>query len=216
MRKLPAPVPCPPRPGGSGGVVVHFVRWLTTGALLAALVAGCGGESSPTPAPPASQSTSASSPTQAAQPAQTAQPTESATPPALPALASKPTKSGARAFVRHYIDLVNYTANSGRTGTLHHLVLAQCGDCLALEEKVTATYSAGGRFITKGWQPRAWFVVLSSPGRAVVDVAIASPRQRWKPSAQARMRLIPSSKFLLEFQLRRLSGRWVVKGLKRK
>jgi hypothetical protein len=190
---------------------LHLVRWLTTGALLATLVAGCGGESSPTPAPPASQVTSAGTPTQSAEPTVSA-----ATAPSMPDLASRSTKQGVEAFVRHYIDLVNYAANTGETAALHHLVLSQCGDCLALERKVTATYSAGGRFITEGWQPRAWFVVLRSHGSAVVDVAITSPHQRWKPSVEAPMRRIPASKFLLQFDVRRVSGRWAVRGLKRK
>ena len=78
---------------------------LTTGlaaGLVAAglLLSGCGGDSpEPKPLPKDSKSSPSASP--------------SATPPEMPAAAKKKTKAGAIAFVRHYVELINYAGRSG-------------------------------------------------------------------------------------------------------
>jgi hypothetical protein len=201
MRKLPAPVPCPPRPGGSGGVVVHFVRWLTTGALLAALVAGCGGESSPTPAPPASQSTSASSPTQAAQPAQTAQPTESATPPAEPAEVRGSSRAAAASFVRYYIQLINYAGTSGDVLQLRQYSSRKCVSCERLIELFEKTYHQGGYFHTHGWSPKSLLVAqLGSRRNWLADTEIAAAAVHWRASQTKPKKFVGSE--TLHYRLR--------------
>lgn len=98
-------------------------------ALTAALIAGCG-ENDPAPRP---------SPT----PSPTASSTGRVAPP-LPPAATAHTKAGAIAFVRHYIDLINYTQATGDTKPIHALEKPSCTSCASVRSHIAKTYSGGG------------------------------------------------------------------------
>jgi hypothetical protein len=164
---------------------LHLVRWLTTGALLAALVAGCGGESSPTPAPPASQVSSAGTPTQSAQP------TAPATPPAEPAEVHGSNRAAAASFVRYYIKLINYAGTSGDVAKLRQSSSRHCVSCKRLIELFETTYRQGGYFHTNGWAPRSLVVAeLGSPRNWLADSEIAASAVHWQASQSRAKRFV--------------------------
>lgn len=76
-----------------------------------------------------------------------ASPTATApTPPSLPPGASKHTKAGAIAFVRHYISLINYAQATGRTQPLARVAAHSCSSCRGIEASIDAIYRNGGTF----------------------------------------------------------------------
>lgn len=105
---------------------------IANAALTAALIAGCGGNA-PTPGP---------SPT----PSPTASSTGRAAPP-LPQAATAHTKAGAIAFVRHYIDLINYAQATGDTKPIRAVEGPHCSSCTSANGYVERLYARGGRLV---------------------------------------------------------------------
>lgn len=105
---------------------------------LCLLVAGCGGEPS--------------APVPSSGPSATASPTPSSTPtgaPVLPEAATQNTKAGAIAFVKHYIELINYAQATGDTAALAAVDSKACKSCANARNHLDQIYAAGGH-ITGG------------------------------------------------------------------
>jgi hypothetical protein len=107
---------------------------MAAGAALIALLltSACGGDSSasPTPSPSRSPSPTATSTTP--------------TPPALPAAAKKNTKAGAIAFVRHYVEVLNYAQESGDVEAIRELSSTACETCKSVAGVISDLYERGG------------------------------------------------------------------------
>jgi len=103
---------------------------ITTAALLAVLASGCGGtdltpDPSPSPSPTATTSATVAPP--------------------MPPAATAHTKAGAIAFVRHYVDLINYTQSTGDVGPIHRAEGPHCSSCKSANGYIERLYSRGGR-----------------------------------------------------------------------
>jgi hypothetical protein len=94
-------------------------------------LAACGGDDSP---PEAEPTRTASTPTT----------TPSPTPPTLPAAAKGRGAASAKAFVRHYIDVLNYATFTGDVSALRHLGAKHCGSCQNVVNGIRSIYVAGG------------------------------------------------------------------------
>ena len=94
--------------------------------------------------------------------------------PALPSAAREHTKAGAIAFVRHYIDQINYAQATGDAGALRQVGSKSCSSCNKIARFVTRLYSSGGSF--RGGHTRVVAVLDAlSPaqyGDFVVDIEI--------------------------------------------
>jgi len=117
------------------------MRRFVVGAALVLLVAGCGGDPKADPSPSTSSAPSASS-------------TPTATPPALPDAAKANTKAGAIAFVRHYIDLVNYAQATGDVDALSTVEDPNCKSCTKGREYLSRIYGSGGHIVGGTWSVR--------------------------------------------------------------
>ena len=85
-------------------------------------------------------------------------PSTSATPtqvaPTLPEAAKEDSEEGAVAFVKHYIELLNYAANTGDVKPLRNASDPDCEGCSSYIEHYETTYENGGYFKDSGWKPR--------------------------------------------------------------
>lgn len=68
-----------------------------------------------------------------------------ATEPELPSEATKATEAGARAFIHHYWDLINYAQLTGDVSALRKLSAASCDGCAAGIRAIRRHYVEGGR-----------------------------------------------------------------------
>ena len=75
---------------------------LCAAALAGSLVSGCTSSAEPSPLPPTPSSSSAA-------------PSPSPTPPSLPPEAEGTSPKAAKAFVRHWVDTINYAMSTGDT-----------------------------------------------------------------------------------------------------
>jgi hypothetical protein len=116
---------------------------LAAGLIAAGLVlAGCGGSAEPKslPAPTKSPSPSAS-------------PSAAPTAPVLPEAAKAKTKAGAEAFVRHYVQVLNYATFTGKTDAARALDDGKCSSCQRMLASIDAIYTKGGNVKGGAWTP---------------------------------------------------------------
>lgn len=140
------------------------MRMLAT--LLALLVIGaCGGD--PQPKEPSGPTTSSATPTIAV--------------PTMPAQAKENSPEGAAAFVKHYIDVFNYAANTGDVTELSRLSSPTCEGCQSYIKLYRDTYKAGGYFKDSDWKLDD-FEVEQSGSAINVFVRAQAPAGSYKSS----------------------------------
>lgn len=87
---------------------------------------------------------------------ESADPSEEKTPaptaPAMPEIAQDESAAGAEAFVRHYIDVLNYAAVTGETEELKQLAHDDCEGCRAYEKTFDEIYAADGFIRGAEWE----------------------------------------------------------------
>lgn len=97
-------------------------------------------------------------------------PTSAATParplPTMPAQASEDTPEGAAAFVKHYVDVVNHAANTGKAETMRALS-DECAPCDSFATSFAEEPEDGERFGGKLWSPSR---IVVGPGRNPLKV----------------------------------------------
>lgn len=141
---------------------------------LALLLSGCGGDPPPAAPPPPS-------------PVRT---TPAA--PVMPEGAKEDSKEGAIAFVRHYVQLLNYAQSTGDTGPLVELSGIGCKSCTRVRNAIGEIYTAGGRI--KGGE-----IELK------IDLAFAKPDLNgW--SIYGVVRFAPSTVYKREHPPQQLKG----------
>jgi hypothetical protein len=77
-------------------------------------------------------------------------------PPQLPALAREQSNAGAKAFVRYYIDVLNYAHSEGVAGPLRRLGTRGCDVCQILADGIAVMAQRGG-----GQQGGDWHLTFS-------------------------------------------------------
>jgi hypothetical protein len=159
------------------------------------------------PAPPPLVSTS-TSPTPSPSPATAA--------PTLPAEAQGTSKAAAKAFVRHWIDVLNYAAKSGDTRTLCDLSDSRCIACAGAIDSIEEVYSAGGSMGGTGWSVLELKYQPLQPRHApVLAVGLNIAPQRVIPSPGAEPTRYKGGARTMSFFLERQQGAWVVVQLER-
>lgn len=180
------------------------MRTRLTMALLIGLLtlAGCGGDPSATPSPDASTTASAT-------PSPTAEPA-----PEMPAAATKRTKAGAIAFVRHYITLSNRAVTTGEVAALRRLSTPECASCSNLMNETTALYAAGGSIRGGDLIPRTLSVPDQGfhPAEATVDVVGDVAPQLIVRRAGAPAERVKKAKVFFTYLLQRDDETWKVSG----
>jgi hypothetical protein len=112
------------------------MRRSVVGAALMLLLAGCGGDPKSDPPPSTSPTPSVSA---------------TPSPPALPEAAKANTKAGAIAFVRHYVDLINYLQATGDEAPLQAESADDCRSCNAVIKAANSIYEGGGHVEGGTW-----------------------------------------------------------------
>lgn len=200
-------------------------RTLTTilGVVCSLALAGCSSDSvsgpsetTPTPSttstPPsstASASASVSVPTTSA-PTSTGQEPR-LQPPKLPELAKEKSPGGAKAFVKYYIEAVNYAWLTHSTELLKTLSTDRCIQCTDIAEGIDDIKRQNGETTGALWRPKALVLIpFQSEEAPLVNVAITTSRGRWKPSAAAGWMTIQPSINHWDMQLNRNGDHWVI------
>lgn len=174
--------------------------WLV-GFLLFGLAAGCGGESVTAPEPSPSV-------TPVATPSPTAVKVE---PPELPERARLNTKAGAEAFLRHYVDLVNYAQATGETGALSAAASPGCRACAAFERRVDDVYGKGGTIETSGLRVIRTSSMRVAPSIWLVSVVSRAGEEKVRIPGKP-VQTVPTERTRLNFTLEYRRA-WSVRGV---
>lgn len=177
------------------------------GVVVAGLVisAGC------TPPNPAAAPVPSATPSVSASAVPSSAAPDDAGPPEMPAAARGSGPRAAKAFVRHYIDLVNYAVAQGDTEAISRLGARSCASCSNVIERIEEVYESGGQIEGGGWT----LIAVSTngttdPQRPIVDVGIRMKPQRVQVRRGARWRKFDGGRMPASFRLVRRSDHWVV------
>lgn len=167
-----------------------------------AFLSACGGTPDASPAPtaepsrPAATSPSPSSPTPVA--------------PTAPPESQRGGARGAEAFVRHYVNVLNYAGLTGDTRTLSNLSTRDCVRCTALIDGINDIYSDGGKIVGGGWtvttvRPYGW-----TQQRFFIDILIDSAPQQLVTASGSKEQFDGATDRLRAFVLAPQSRGWKV------
>lgn len=184
------------------GVLAHAVVC----SMLALALAGCG-SSNPKPASPASEPVPSS-----------VTPTASASPvaPTLPAEAKGTSAAAAKAFVRHFVETLNYSETSGDTTALRTLYSRECAFCEGISDGLDRIKLHGGAIKTTGWTVLGLDMSNPSAGRpiqVVATVRVAPQTVIMKRGAKAE-HFGGQTHGVRRFLLRERDGMWLITDLR--
>lgn len=166
-------------------------------ALAGALLAGCS-DDPPAASPPPSPTTST-----------TATPTTPSGPPSLPAEARGSGPKAAEAFVRHYVDLINYGLETLDAEPLRAVALKACEQCSRLSTAIRTTAKKGGEYSGGAWTIQT----LQELGNiAQVQAVIQIAPVEIRTSRGATPQSFPAQRVAYTFSLARNSG-WRVSSI---
>jgi len=140
-------------------------------------------------------------------------PTKTATPthvaPTLPEAATKDSEEGAVAFVKHYIALLNYAANTGDVEQLRDASDPACEGCASYVSAFESTYEQGGD--VTGFE---WTVSSAShqDDDSIATQIDLSPYQIRK-TADLDWALVERAEYSVTFNLNRSATSWSVQEL---
>jgi hypothetical protein len=166
------------------------------GFALLLVVAGCGSD------PKADPSLSPSSPL-------TSPVSTTPSPPAMPEAAKANTKAGAIAFVRHYVDLVNYAQATGDVSPLQRVEDPRCESCTNVRQGVRDIYGSGGHIDGGAWNVQ----VRSSSIRPDLSAWTVFTDVQYGPQQVVRDSKTTSlggGKSPMTFVVKKASGEWTV------
>jgi hypothetical protein len=156
------------------------------------------------PAPPPLESTSTS-------PTPSPSPTPTAAAPTLPADAQGISEAAAKAFVRHWIDVLNYAGQSGDHHAIREVSGSSCTACAAIADFIEQINANGGQIDGDGWAVRDVKVVDLAPGKsATIDVLTWVNVQHVRSSAESEVQRFPGGRRLKTFWLASRDSNWVV------
>lgn len=172
------------------------------GALAVGVMVLAGCQSNPEPPPLESASGSPS-------PSATESPTPAA--PTLPAEAKGTSEAAAKAFVRHWIEVLNYAMATGDTAPLSALSDPDCSSCAAVVERIESVYESDGSIVSNGWHVRSIQAVPMQPrARPKFDLGLSMSRQRVKEDGSAKPRFFKGGRLPATFSLGRHDKSWLV------
>jgi hypothetical protein len=125
----------------------RFGALAASAVLLGCALAGCtddAPEPEPLPSPAASSAPTASA-------SASASPSPASGPPTMPPEARGTSRASAEAFVRHWVDSLNYSGPQGDTASLRRLSTADCIDCDAIADAIDRVHDQGGSIAGRGW-----------------------------------------------------------------
>jgi hypothetical protein len=177
------------------------------GVLAAALV-GCSDDA---PRAQPTQSATAASTTRAPESSATQAPTKPA-PPALPAAAKEDSKAGVKAFVGWYVDLFNYSANTGNV-TMFSQYGEWCRSCQNYASEIEDTYAQGGAFKGVNWVDDRYFVDDTDHGY-FVSVGISASAYSRRTTQNGQFSDSPAESFELSFEVERAADTYRIRDIR--
>jgi len=128
----------------------------------------------------------------------------------MPAAARGTSEKSAMAFVRHWVDTLNYAGTTGDTSELNELSGSACKSCVGIINKIDRVYAHGGYFRGEGWSIKSIGAVEGQPAEEpVLEVGVLLAEQELLERKAAEIQHFDGGKQPTIFRLSR-SGNWLV------
>jgi hypothetical protein len=129
----------------------------------------------------------------------------------MPPLAREKSRAGAKAFVRHYIDVINYSWATGRGDELRDLSSPGCRECRSLAEAIDGFTRDGGYQLGGDWTAKRLFAFPTDPITSPrISATIHVAPGEWRESATGPKHTIKAETIVTDFDLRRHGASWLV------
>ena len=129
----------------------------------------------------------------------------------MPALAKDDSRAGAKAFVRYYVDIINFSWAADSTRRLRQLSDSSCQGCRAAADGIDEVTTAGGYRRGTNWTSREIFLVPLQPASApIANVAVHVSRGVFKESKREAAQEIEPGIRRFDFHLEWRGGTWLV------
>jgi len=129
----------------------------------------------------------------------------------MPPEAKGTSEKSAKAFVRYYIDVLNFAGPAGDARELSKLSDESCAACFAVIDLIEDVHSNGGYIRGDGWTVEAIDTVSNSyPGRLVLDARVRVQPQEIRTSQDGEATSFEGGRRLKTFWLTQDEGTWVV------
>jgi hypothetical protein len=127
----------------------------------------------------------------------------------MPAAARKKTKAGAIAFVRTFMDALNFAGATGDTKPLRDAYIRLCTRCEAIADGIDKTYGAGGKIEGGEWHVKRLKFHAIKNEVAYIDAFVDYDAQTWtKKRGEEPVRFPASRGNLKAFNLRWTADGW--------
>jgi hypothetical protein len=164
-------------------------------AVLALALSSCGGEPKADPSPTRSVTTPVST---------------TPTAPVMPDAAKANTKAGAIAFVRHYVDLVNYAQQTGDVSTLASVESDACESCAKVRRSIAEIYTAGGAIQGGTWHPHFKVALHNGDGSWLVTGYIKFEAEEVRSNKTAEPQPQPGGSAVTHLTVKNSDDAWKV------
>jgi len=167
---------------------------------LVLVLTGCGSDN-PKPSRPASSSASPSA-------------SPSAVAPTMPAEAKGTGPEAAKAFVRLFVERLNFAGAHGDTEAFRELFTNGCRACIGVADFIDKTYSNGGEIRGSGWHALTVRAGDIQSKRIKVDALVRVAEQDVIPEASAEPQHFDgAARVMKHFRLAQSEGGWKVAGI---
>ncbi|WP_420819123.1 DUF6318 family protein [Nocardioides iriomotensis] len=135
-------------------------------------------------------------------------------PPSLPADAGGSSTRAAKAFARHFVDLVNYASATGDVEAINAVASDSCRVCRGMADGIQDVYSKGGHLEGDGWRVLGTKVLSGGREneRAIsLTLLVSSQRRYEKPNSEP----IVSDEIrgILDIYMRSTENSWTISRL---
>lgn len=136
--------------------------------------------------------------------------------PALPPEARGTTRKSAVAFVRHWVDTLNYSADTLDTKHLRELSAPGCTACEVFAARIEGLAQAGGSIRGQHWRPATLQVLKHQPPNApAIRTLLEMARQTVIEEAGGKPQKFSGGSALYTFHLAESGEGWVVSEIER-
>lgn len=172
------------------------------------LVGAC--SSNPEPAPLPRSSTPVETTSGAPSPVSDPTPTPKG-PPTLPAAARGKGPRAAKAFVRYWVEVLDYSGTHGDAATLAEASDEECESCQALIHEIEGIDAAGGYIRGRGWSVRQIRPIPGQPSaRPILQIGMFLAPQEMRRRRHGSVHHYEGGDQPMVFHLMRHNGHWVV------
>jgi hypothetical protein len=130
----------------------------------------------------------------------------------LPAAAKEDSKAGVKAFVGWYVDVFNYSANTGNV-TVFSQYGERCRSCQNYASEIKDTYAQGGAFKGVNWVDDRYFVDDTDHGY-FVSVGISASAYSRRTTQNGKFSKSPAESFELSFEVERVADTYSIRDIR--